>query len=311
MKKSKKILVAGLATAMGIVAATAATSGAAWFTTQRTVSVGVADFAAAAAEGNIQIKFKNSTFGLTSSASDFVTDALTLSVPVDSDGKATKVLTDVTSGNGVDFYKVNLSNDATPKVTSVRAKETAQKNSLNDDLYNFADFTLTVGNTEPTGAGLNVFISKVTDKALFIKKSTSTKDLSSAYRLAIFNTTGDVAPSNSNCVFFYTNDGQITYFDSTCTPVDGVCTANEYDDDTYMTGVGSPLFSSITTAPSGQGGKSATPAKNNQLLAANLTNTPVDLTFRVWIEGSDSVATTDNAVGLVQMNFNIVALVSE
>ena len=315
MKKSKKILVAGLATAMGIVAATAATSGAAWFTTLMKANVQLTPFAAGSSEGTISVAFKSSTTGITGDTNP--SEEISLSVPSNYTAQTNpaKKLTDISSSDGENFWKAKIvkANEVTGFWTD--EAEDSPVSSRNDKYLNYHEFILNVNNTATNSTGVDVYISKKDASTDLFKDSTSDTDLAGSYRLAIFNEDGDL-------VFFYSQSGERKYVDPDCGTE--TKTGNTYE--TYVYGekaekdIVSGLSSStqaikpIVLGNEGPEGQSATLCEpGDQCLIENLENSTAgtNLTFRVWVEGCDSTAISDNTPGTVTLNFDIVGVSHE
>lgn len=274
MKSSKKLIVGGLIGMLGIVGATTATSGVAWFTTTRTSAVSIDNFIATAAEGNLTI-----TNGTTISEAG-LTQTITSN---NSAIAATAKLTDVSSCDGVNFYKVTTVN-----AVSTTKSETSAVNSINNTLYNYYVWDITVANSSPT-APMDVYISHAGDIFSDVVTETPTNiSPEQWYRLCIFDTTWAAA----NCVFSYGQE------DTAAAKDKGINSTSD------TTGAGT--FTRATTCTEINSDPStATVSSTNQLLIKNLSNaSPKTLIFVVWCEG---LLTPANDVDLeVNGAFNLV-----
>ena len=276
MTKSKKIIVGGLIAMLGIVGATTATSGVAWFTTTRTAAVSLTNLVATAAEGNLQIAAGTviTESGLTATINP---EANTIAVA------ATATLTDVSSVNGVNFYKVSTVNS----VSTSKAEITAV-NSINSTLYNYYAWDVQVTNTSTT-APMDVYLSH---NGLIFSDVNTTDDYSPQnwYRLAIFESTWE----ESSLVYSY-NQSSETGHDK------GINAIGVVNNENPRTGT----YNHASTCVEYNEDPSLSPSTTNQLLIKNLANaTPKTLVFVIWCEG---LLTPVDGVGLqVTGAFNLV-----
>ena len=277
MTKSKKIIVGGLIAMLGIVGATTATSGVAWFTTTRTAQVTLTNLVATAAEGNLQIAGGTviTESGLTATIDP---QANTIAVA------ATATLTDVSSVNGVNFYKVSTVNN----VSTSKAEITAV-NSINSTLYNYYAWDVQVTNTSTT-APMDVYLSH---NGLIFSDVNTTDAYAPQnwYRLAIFDSTW----AAGSLVYSY-NQASETGHDK------GINAAGVVNNETPRTG---DYDHASTASEVNEDPGTASSTTTNQLLIKNLANaTPKTLIFVIWCEG---LLTPTDGVGLqVTGAFNLV-----
>ncbi len=278
MKKTKKLIVGGLIGMLGIVAATTATSGVAWFTTTRTAAVSITNLVATAAEGNLTIANGGYTEeGLTQTINSGANSSTIA---------ATAQLTDVSSCDGVNFFKVSTANDV-----STSRQETGKVNSINNTLYNYYAWDLTITNTAGANSPMDVYLSKAGN---IFTDGDGEDDYhpENWYRLAIFDTT----VASANCVFLYnqeTTDSNHAY---------GINAAG-------TVAVGTPrtaAFSHASTCvqydvdPGLNGASTVT----NQLLIEDLGTASKTLIFVIWCEG---LLTPANGTGLLVTGaFNLI-----
>ncbi|MCQ2799918.1 MAG: hypothetical protein MJ228_04065 [Bacilli bacterium] len=309
--KNRSKMILGLASMLGISAGAAAVSGFAWFTTQRTATVGAQNFKVGAAEGSLEIG--KHTF-VTGDAADTningdaysVADNVCAVSPT-----AGKELADVSSGDGINFYKATVvdSTGTGSYVVDKLVQETGAMSGINSTQMVKVQWSLDVTNT--SGNPIDVYLSSA---AIFAAHDGAANDYSAYYRLAIFADTNTEGSLASTCVFLYTNNSHKKFISTTdytnhtsdkeadghaVCPIDGTGT---------LTAENSMSTTKVIRQTADiQGGVAlATASPNNQLLIKGLTDTKV-LRFVVWCEGT---ATPEAAVqaNAVDMSFQLVGL---
>lgn len=155
MKNHSKVVL-GLAAMLGISAGTAAVSGFAWFTTQRTATMNLGTYKVGAGGANLSI-IKGST---DVNCGTIVTDGKSLAVTPNS-GK----LADVSSKDGMQFYKATLktTNDAVDTYIDETAKRgtpsAAWMSAVNTEQMVCVSWDVTLRNNA-AGTKMDVYLSK-------------------------------------------------------------------------------------------------------------------------------------------------------
>lgn len=276
MNKKNKVLLStiGLVLLSGI-AATGSTF--AWFTSVRTASINFNDATVETKSGNLVIAYKNTgdAGGIIPSQTGNV---LTLT--------GSNKITDV-SGDGVDFYKPVWANSNSTVASVINAVTTS--------VGHYVEFGITVSRSNAAvanGNGLKVYLG--TGTTITGKVDAANQVLNDsvvpATRLAVVDASDAVklrwAPVAELTPKYLTNTPGSAY---------GLTTHTLFDDSNLQVGAFPPDLTVIAASA---------------YEVADLTGavTSADLTFRVWIEGTD--AQTVNAIigGVISVNIALYAL---
>ncbi len=264
MNKAKKLMIGGMAAVMGIVAATAATSGVAWFTTTRTANVTLTEFVATAAEGNLLVSAgAGAEVGVTTTIAEGG-HAATVAVP-----EGGKSLANVSSANGTSFVYVSVDDTDPENPVYIGYSETTSTNSINNNLLNYYQWDLTIKNEGSNP--MDVYISFNGD--IFTDGDTTDEYTPEDwYRMTIHN--------GSNLVFAYGQDAST----AACTNTGEITEAQAQGTGTAF--VHATTLTRVTDNVAG----AAVATASSQLLVDNLAagisaSDGVTLTFTVWCEG--------------------------
>ncbi len=250
MKNNKKIILAAGAAALGLVAATGATSGFAWFTTNRTVtatlnSVTVGSNAASLIISN-NVNLQHEDEGDNKAGNNVTIDAPT-----------GRNLTDVSSADGVTFYTAEWGTTAV-----IGRKEVTEENGLvSGSLYAYVDYTLYVGQKTAQANKLDVYLSTIA-----VTVAHSDADLVKSARAAIF-----VADEASAAIIVNSGAGDNTK----ALAADGNATVN-------CNAVAATSYTAINARPTTE----QETALKRSLFTTTQTQTGIKLTVRVWYEGT-------------------------
>ena len=251
MKNNKKFILAAGAAALGLVAATGATSGFAWFTTNRRVSAALSSVDVGSNAASLVIA---NNAGLQNKAAP---DTERAGQHVDISAPEGHQLTDVSSADGKDFYTAVWGTDTTNPVG--RKKVTGQGGVVSDSLYAYVDYTFYVGQKTSEANQLEVYLSK-------IAITVSDNNLKDGARAAIF-----VGGINESSAKIIVNSGT---------------TANNK----ALGDNGQPSVTSAAVAATTYGDEiTARPAEGTQSnrYLFPTTRTATTLTVRVWFEGTN------------------------
>lgn len=280
MNKKNKVLLStiGLVLLSGI-AATGSTF--AWFTSVRTASINFNDATVETKSGDLQIEYRP-TGAEGASLTPSLVDNNTLTIT-----GINKTVTDI-SGDGKNFYKPVWADSASTTASII--------NTVSTSVGNYVEFGIKVKRSNAANAtGLKVYIGQGT--SITGKIDAANQGLNDsvvpATRLAVLNSSNDVK-------FRWAPVAEGTPKYLTATPGTG---------DAY--GLNTHTVTSDGTLVNGafDGDLTANPGTASKYEVADLTSvTSADLTFRVWIEGTD--AQTVNAIigGVISVNIALYAL---
>lgn len=300
MRNLKRTLrVAALLTVLSLVAATSGTL--AWFQINRTATISFSEATVRVASASMQVNFKHSFNTMTSEKVSFSQLKLNAATRItDISGDGVKLYQPVWSGtlntienggDGMSEYKVTQINDVTPRKPNTNGPGDP---GFDADGY-FIDFTITISTVGIVTTGFHVFLGENT-KIFHISGDNSEVDVTSALRM-----------------------GVITYSDNnfdTGTPELLFLHAPEAEPNaTYLVEGGGGAYGSVGHSFAENIDLKSHPFVTEEEYADAILNYPrvadltipsgneeVDVTFRVWIEGSDK-----DAVGsIVQQEFGII-----
>lgn len=298
MNKKNKVLLAsvGLVLLSGVAATTTTF---AWFTTVRTASVSFNDATVYSASGNLAIAYKSSKNTVTNSGSGTTLDPLAIA--------GSNKITDI-SGNGLNFYKPVWS------AVEDEASSISEVGAVSADNY-YIDFTVTISRSNDLAeTGMKIYLGAGSNILPKVALDAEDEKAVLASRLAVINYSDSGVPSTSdkdpNVALLWAPAVESTpkYLEATtkvATP--GTAVGNNYNVENYNIAAASTL-------------KSAAFATNNTIADADLVNNgailtlatgvakTADVTFRVWLEGTDADAINTAVSGVLSINLNLYAL---
>lgn len=284
MNKKNKVLLStvGLLLLSGI-AATSSTF--AWFTTVRSATVNYSEATASTSSGNLNIAFKESeNNAIQTTAPVAVNNVLDLT-------GFNNIITDI-SGDGATFYKPvwadqsdNLQQDnfIASRIDTVSTADS-----------NYVDFTITISRDNPGGNGYHVYLGSGTE---FTKTADGTLggDIVPALRLAVLDSSSNVkvrwAPEAEANPKYLKADGSGTAYGN------GATTGFVLETDSDL------KSGAITTHTD------IDDANDHGYHVADLSvAVSADVTFRVWIEGTDAQAVNAIIGGKFKLDIDLYAL---
>lgn len=279
MNKKNKVLLStiGLVLLSGI-AATGSTF--AWFTSVRTASINFNNATVETKSGNLVIAYKD-----TGDDGDISTSQTDNVLTITGSNKITDV-----SGNGVDFYKPVWANSNSTVASVINAVTTS--------VGHYVEFGITVSRSNAAGAnGLKVYLgtgTTITGKVDAVNQALN-DSVVPATRLAVVDASDAVklrwAPVAETSPEYLT----------AVTPGTG----NAYGLTTHTLQSDTALLPATIPAD-----LTAVPGTPSAYEVADLTGavTSADLTFRVWIEGTDDQTVNAIIGGVISVNIALYAL---
>lgn len=258
----------------------------AWFQTVRNAEISFKNASVHSASSDLLVDFKSSLNTFTSNVKDTNDNSITL-------GGSLKV-TDV-SGDGINLYKPlwSATNDIAQEILEVA---TTGAPGVANGYY--IDFTITVSRLASAGEGVKVYLGAGT--GIFPKNPLVTKDVEivKATRLAVINYDDfDSTTGTPEVVFLHApvEEPSPTYL------VEGT---GAYGTTTHAFAAGVTLKSNaFITASTIAASEVAYPA-----IANLMSESSVDVTFRVWVEGTDLDAKNDNISGAFGIVLNLYSV---
>lgn len=288
MREIKRALrVAALLTLLSVIAATSGTL--AWFQTRRTASISFSEATVRADDANLEITFKHSFNTMTNEkvsptmmklhtetkVTDVSGDGVELYEPIWSGTRNTIE----NGGDGKSEYKVSQINTITPRLPGTQSPSDP---GLKAD-GRFIDFTLSIGRSGGSTSGLNVFLGE--DTRLFhISGDTSEVNVLSALRMAVINYSDNSFDTGTpELLFLHAPETEVdaTYLKLGAGGAYG-SVGHVFADNVDL--ITAPFVTEMTFAAA----SADYPPIADLTLASG--NESVDVTFRIWIEGTDKDA---------------------
>lgn len=258
----------------------------AWFQTVRNAEISFKSASVYSASSDLIINFKSSLNTFTSNVKDTNDNSITL-------GGSLKV-TDI-SGDGINLYKPiwSATNDIAQEIQDVPTTGAA---GVANGYY--IDFTVTLERLASVGEGVKVYLGAGT--GIFPKNPLVTKDVDivKATRLAVINYDDfDSETGNPELVFLHAPVAEIdpTYL----IPGTGAYGTTTHGFATGVTLKSNAFITAATIAAS----EVAYPA-----IADLMTESSEDVTFRVWVEGTDDDAKNENILGAFSIVLNLYSV---
>lgn len=292
-------------TLLSVIAATSSTL--AWIQTRRMSSISFSEATVRADTANLSVEFKHSFNDMQSERTSLTTLKLETETKVtDISGNGLKLYKPIWSGSlntiendgdGKSEYKVSQINDITPRLPGTNG---VSDPGLNADNY-FVDFTLEVSKTAGSTTDLYVFLGAET-KLFHISGDNSQIDITSALRMAVISyDDSDFDTGESELLFIHAPEVEpnATYL---------ILGSGAYGSATHSFANNVELIS----APFTTHNEYATAILAEYPPIADLTsgsgNTAVDVTFRVWVEGTDKDAIAPIVSQEFGLNLDLYAL---